>query len=471
MMIRLLQIILFSIGVFYSAFAQRIQLSSPIGKIDDSNYQLVDKLNDSLIVINQVSNRIIVESYNDSLDKFMEKTLDFSPIQQIHLLKAISKNKEISILYYYQRKGATYIKSRVIDGKANTLSDDLILSCSGLVHFSVEEDISISPDQRYLTFKYYSSKHVAQLLCYDIIDKTVFWRKHITSKNLCFDRHYKKIITNNLGQSFMMCHKFIPSQQESYVYIFEFDADSTEHAYTLDLKGYRMGDFNISYDHIHDKVMVLGFYGESSFYAQGIFSARFNVDESYKMAAFNDFDQTLMRSFTGKKKDNIKGLHNIFIDDVILRRDGGALIVSEQHFVYEKQYTDRGDQQIYSSKADFLYENILLTSIHPTGELHWNEVLHKSQSSENDEGKYSSFFLFKTNRSIRFVYNNDIRRGTSIFEYVVQGNGEVQRNVLSHQSKGSDLLPNFRNSLQTSANEMVVLSESNRKWRLMQINY
>ena len=471
MTIRFISLLFTTMMFILNADCQRIQLSSPIGKVDDSNYQLVDKLADSLIVINQIGNKIIVESYNDSLDKFMEKTLDFSPAQQIYLLKAISLNHEISIVYYYQRKGATYIKSRVIDSEANILSENLILSCGGLVHFSVEDDLSISPDQRYLTFKYYSNRHMAQLICYDLVNASVHWRKQITASNLCFDKHYKKIITNNLGQSFMMCHRFIQAQKESYVYIFEFDADSIDHAYTLDMRGKRLGDFNISYDHLHAAVMVIGFYGESSYYAGGIFSARFAESETYKKAIFNDFDQALMRSFTGKKKSNVKGLHNIYIDDVILRKDGGALIVSEQHFVYEKQYSDRGDQQVYQHKADFLYENILLTSIHPSGELHWNEVLHKSQSSEDDEGRYSSFFLFKTNRSIRFVYNNDIRRGTSIFEYVVQGNGEVQRNVLSHQLKGNHLLPNFKNSIQTSANEMVVLSESNRKWRLMQINY
>ena len=176
----------------------------------------------------------------------------------------------------------------------------------------------------------------------------------------------------------------------------------------------------------------------------------------------------------GEKKKKLDGITNLEMNDIILRRDGGIICVAEQNFKFEYQlmssfYNDQSPHR----QADYLYENILVASIHPDGNLHWKDVLYKSQSSENDNGRYSSYFLMKTPSNLRFLYNDDIRWTTNIFEYIVSGIGAVDRNRL-FEKEGKErvaIMPEFRSAIQISATALIATSVRNNRMRLVKISY
>jgi hypothetical protein len=216
--------------------------------------------------------------------------------------------------------------------------------------------------------------------------------------------------------------------------------------------------------------VAAGFYAvDKSNITNGIFY--FNTDFSQVPEVhITALDEAFMRSLTGKRKKNLKGIQNFAICQLVLRKDGGVLLVAEQRFTYEASLSFYEEHQA-PSQADYLYENILVASIHPSGQVYWKDVLFKSQSSENDNAKHSSFFAVTTNSSIRFLYNNNISWDTSIFEYVINSTGQVQRNVVTHQERKSGLLPQLSQSLQVSSSEVIAVAERDKKLRLFKINY
>ena len=113
---------------------------------------------------------------------------------------------------------------------------------------------------------------------------------------------------------------------------------------------------------------------------------------------------------------------------------------------------------------------MFLISIHPDGSPHWKQVLHKKQYSQDDEGIYSSYFLFKTPKRLRFLFNDEIRQENTVSEYVINGHGEYDRNsVLS--TANLRLRLRFRDALQIGAYEVIIPSERRNQLRLVKVEY
>ena len=142
------------------------------------------------------------------------------------------------------------------------------------------------------------------------------------------------------------------------------------------------------------------------------------------------------------------------------------------YVVYKKDSKKNFEKEFKNSaESDFLHENILAVSMHPDGQIYWKKALLKSQSSSNDDAQFSSFFTFQTQHKLRLIYNNKIDWDTTIFEYLVDKEGTVTRQVVTHQSRKSGLLPQFTQSMQITSNEFVALSYRDKDTRLVKIIY
>jgi hypothetical protein len=107
-------------------------------------------------------------------------------------------------------------------------------------------------------------------------------------------------------------------------------------------------------------------------------------------------------------------------------------------------------------------------SVHPNGEEHWKKVLYKKQYSQDDQGIYSSYFLFKTPQNVRLIFNDEIKFENTVSEYLVKGNGINER----HSLLSTELLKlrlRFRDAVQISADRVIVPSERRGQLRVAKI--
>ena len=112
----------------------------------------------------------------------------------------------------------------------------------------------------------------------------------------------------------------------------------------------------------------------------------------------------------------------------------------------------------------------IFLSIDGNGNLDWSEVLHKKQYSHDDDGVFSSFFLFKNPSRLRLVYNDEISSENTVSEYVVQSDGQYQRkSVLSTEYVRLQL--RFKDAIQISSNAFVVPSQRSLRLNLVKIEY
>ena len=111
---------------------------------------------------------------------------------------------------------------------------------------------------------------------------------------------------------------------------------------------------------------------------------------------------------------------------------------------------------------------IILFAIKPDGSFHWKEVLHKSQQSQNDDARYSSYYLHKNPSSFQLIYNDEIRENTSVSAYITRANGNTKRkSLLNTQYK--NIFLRFRAGAQVSADAVLLLSEYKNDVKLVKL--
>ena len=211
-------------------------------------------------------------------------------------------------------------------------------------------------------------------------------------------------------------------------------------------------------------------------------------------------------------KEKEAELPSYSLDKLILRSDGGAILIAEQYFIeqrYNNNYAGRGFSPygysygwydpFYSSYYDpygyrnnnrqadyyFNYNDIMVVNIRPDGEIDWAARIPKRQLSRNDGGIYSSYAMSTVADKLYFIYNEDPRnldpKSKKIYtdepdKYSVVVLAEVDR---SGQVKKAPLFQNKEEGIvtrpkicrQVGRRDMVIYGERNKTYRFGLLNF
>ncbi len=121
------------------------------------------------------------------------------------------------------------------------------------------------------------------------------------------------------------------------------------------------------------------------------------------------------------------------LDKLILRSDGGAILIAEQYYVEERIrnnspfyggypgfgyggirssfYNPYGYNSYGNNRPDyyFHYNDIIVLNIRPDGDIEWSARIPKRQLSTNDNGVNSSYAQCTIADKLFFIYNEDAR--------------------------------------------------------------
>ncbi len=206
-------------------------------------------------------------------------------------------------------------------------------------------------------------------------------------------------------------------------------------------------------------------------------------------------------------KERAPELFDYSLDKLIMRSDGGVILIAEQYFVEERMlnnnlygYNPYGlynswNSPYYSSWYDpygyrynrnnrrsdyyFNYNDIIVVNIQPDGEIAWTTRVPKRQVSVNDGGTYSSYAMSIVADKLYFAYNEnpknlDPKRTKTVAEtpdkYSVVTLAEVARDgslkrypMFSNRDKGVVTRPKI--CRQVGRRDMAVYGESGRTYR------
>lgn len=456
-----------------SCFAQKIEVSELIDLAREVEYSFVAAYDTTVLLLEEGRVKHHIRAFGLSLKQLWRKEINY-PKNNIEVLSVIAEKEYFTIVYVMHFRGKTEIRAKQLGTDAKEISDFSITTFFASIPFSLFS-VKLSEDKKQLLVYSIEPENNLHWVSYNLGEKQLHWSKEKSFSEVNYFRDFNQMLINNEGSVYVVLEYDNVKRKRDFHHflIYHIDPLGAVMPHKIPFTQYLTYDCYFIYDELNRQLVAGGLYADGSFNAHGLFYLKSNLIDT-PILHTHAFEETFIRSLTGEKRKKLDGISNLEMNDIILRRDGGLICVAEHNFKFEYQmvntfYNDNSPNR----QADYLYENVLVAAIHPDGSLHWKDVLYKSQSSENDNGRYSSYFLMKTASSLRFLYNDDIRWTTNIFEYVVNGLGEVQRNRL-FEKEGKErlaIMPEFRFALQISSDAIIATSVRNNRMRLVKISY
>jgi hypothetical protein len=170
-------------------------------------------------------------------------------------------------------------------------------------------------------------------------------------------------------------------------------------------------------------------------------------------------------------------LYDYDLNDLVLRSDGGALLVAEQVYIYERTY--RYFDGTWRSTFFYNYNDIIIVNIRPDGEIEWSARVPKRQATVDDGGYFSSYAMSIVRDKIYFVYNDNHRNfevggRNRIYNYngsnsvisvaEVSKDGSVQAYPL-FSNREAAIITRPKMCKQIGFREMLLYGERNRNYR------
>ena len=456
--------------------SQNILVSEDIILRNDITYDLIGEISDQLLLFRDQKTSFEVQAFDKNMQRTWEKELELDK-RQPKVLEVLPDRDHFTIIYRFRWKGNTILKAHKYDAGAN-LQDSTTIKDYGYVFYTPNFEMIQSEDKSKLLVYYIEKQTIIRALAFDLNEMKLLWEKSFSPDDFSYFEEFRQVLVDNEGNLRLVLEKdnFRSKRKDHYYEIHEYYGTTDElKTYEIALEGKLTYDVFFSFDDLNKRLVAAGMYAEKNpAKTTGYFYLNINPDSpDSHLLKFEEFDDEFVSNLLGKEVNNTKGLTEVVIQETVLRRDGGVLIIAERAKEMERRVA--GASRVYYDGSnrfimDYYYDDLFVISIHPSGKTHWKTILHKKQYSQDDDGIYSSYFLFKTPTNLRFLFNDEIRYENTVSEYVINGRGEYDRNsILS--TENLQLRLRFRDAVQVGSDEFIVPSERRNRLRLVKMEY
>ena len=462
-------------------FGQNIELSEEIHVGSATGYGIIGKFNDRILFFHLDDDEVKLRAYDAKMHKIWEREVQPDNRKSSKVLDVVGNRTDFSMIYHFRKRNHTYLKVHRYDGQVKLLDSATIFDW-GRNFLTPTLELKFSEDKKCaLVYEFIDSRKM-RALAFSLDSLKPIWEQTVETPDWDTYDRFNQIVFTNRAEAFFIQEEDNKVGNEKHRFkIQRVDSFGKIALTTLPFKDYSTVDIKFSFDNINRKLMGAGVYATKNFAkAQGYFS--FSIPPQYNegdgVVLFSQpFDDAFVSALLGKKTTDNKGIVDIKIQEIVHRRDGGILAIFEQVRLVERRiatsqglgrYIGRSDA--LSLAMDYYHDNFFAISIGADGTNHWKSIFYKKQSSQDDDGRYSSYCLVKTPATLRFLFNDEIERATTVSEYTLNSAGENERHSVLNTA-GQELYLRFHDGVQTGANELIVPSEDRRRVRLVKIQF
>jgi hypothetical protein len=476
---RLLFSLLFLTLLCTSVRAQVLTVSDELIMRSDTEYDLIGKLGGQVLLLQDRDTKHLLTAFDRNMRQNWEKELELRG-RNIRLLTTVAKQDGTGfhLVYLFRNGGRNFLQVDEYNPAGN-LRDSITLVDFGVFNSSPEDEIYRSEDESKLLLLISEQQGKTRCIGLDLSAMSLLYDHELEPEKFFFNDDFMQAEISNAGELFFVIERdnFKSKRKEHKYEVMTLAPNLAFSTFVLPMGDSLTYDIYFRYDNKNKTLTAGGLYTTKDFtQATGYFWI--NVDPKNVSSArpdFTPFPLTLVKNIEGKKYNKKSpGIDELSVRDLVLRQDGGGLIITERNRQLERRSNASRTQVINSygirPLVDYHYDELIVFSVHPDGDTHWTNILHKKQYSQDDGGVYSSYFLMENPRTLRFLFNDEIRFENTVSEYVVNGRGEFDRNSLFH-TRDLDLRLRFRDGVQVAANEMILPSEHRNRLRLVKVTY
>lgn len=471
---------IFSLLMLVFAFqgtAQEILMSEELAMRTDYQYEIIGKVGEKILLFEKETNEFIIQAFDKDLKNLKETKLELGK-SYLKFIGLTSTSNDFTILFSHRIKGETCVSAHKYNSKVQLL-DSMTMKVYERRAFAPVFQMVKSQNKEIALLYNIDREQIIETLAFDTKKMQLLWEYNYEPKDFYYRRDFVDFLIGNDASAHLILERDnergTKSQNRFEFYSYQAGQDK-ENGYLISLKDTLWYDVHFEYDNLNKHIVAGGFYA-NDFLTKTLGYFYLNVnpkrDDDYVLE-FHEFDEAFIQDVLGKhKKTGKDGFAEVDIQEIVLRQDGGILLIAERNREYVRQTstmnTSFGRSQT-GNQIDYYFNDLLVFSIHPDGQLHWQDILYKKQYSQDDNALYSSYFLLKTRSNLRFLYNDEIKQENVVNEYIVSGIGKPDRKNIMNTA-GAELMLVMRNALQISADEVIIPSERRRQLKLVKLTY
>ena len=455
-------------------FAQEVIVSRPqkiSAKITE--FEFIGKTDEGLLVHKFGSRTNVIEAFDlDNLSINWYRDLNLRG-KKTKVIDIIEKNNELIIIYTHQDRRDVRLFAQKLNSRLKVIKNEVLLASfkKGFGDPNFEYDVIYDKKQQHFLIqkKIKDSVGYEQIECL-LIDRDL---KKLGEKTFDFETNWRYVETvmRNDGLFYMVRGKvkrsfFSDGDLFSEILITECNLEKDEdRTVQLQEEKHLFNGFQSEWDALNERLVVSGFYSErQESEVHGFLYIFINFDEKEpSRKIFTPFNEEVIKKMArkglfGSPKDHVQYVE---IRKLVLRSDGGALLIGEAHSkispnndlrppIFDSRMSSRNQVMV-----QYFYDDVLIISINPDGQMHWGEVIKKQQYSENDRGYFLSIGFMNTRENIHVLFNETMTKSSKLNDCRIDSEGEYRiRSIFDAEAYQVNLAPRYAEQL--SSNEVIV---------------
>lgn len=486
-------LLFFSISLV-RAQAPRIVYTEP--EKDDSrrtNFEIIGKMNGNFLIYKNNRNDDAICIYDNDMKLKDRVKLDFTPDQQLINVDFVTYPDFFYMIYEFQKKGIVHCVAAKLDGNAKQIMEPVELDTTQ-VGFSANNKIytTINSDdkQNIMVFKINSRNHDNFVFTTLLYNKDLQLRGHKERMALPMEERndfFTDFLLTNDGE--LVFGKFLRQNYNEYItklaMVIKYPDSSRLSVTNVELDGKILDEIKLKADNTNKRILLNAFYyKQKRGNIEGLYSLLWDKIENKKIREISSlFSDELRANAKGQDASMKTAFNDFFIKHIIVRKDGGYLIVSESEYTtsrgnafnrwdylgYSNPWMTPMDYYSYSpygyygspwnrwnsmQNTRYNSENIMLLSYNKDGSIDWSNVIPKSQFDDESDNMIS-FQLINTGADIHFLFNMSEKRTMMLNDQSIAADGKLTRNpTLKNLDKGYDFMT--RTGKQVSSRQVIV---------------
>ncbi len=478
-----------------TGFAQRITYSEP--DRDDArtlNFEVIGKLGAKVLVYKNYRDLHYIVTYDSDMKMADKNKLDFINYRVLST-EFIQYPDYVFMIYQYQKRSVMYCMAVKLDGTGKKIGEPVQLDSTESVNFAsnnkIYSVINSDDKQKVMVFKINTKNDKSHILTTCLFDKdlTLLKKSRLAIPMPQRNDFLSEFSLDNDGD--LVCIRASGTATNDNINkISLITKPAPLDSYTLvDLKlsNIFLDDIRIKVDNINKHYVITSFLSKAK---------RGNIEGLYYTLWDKTQNKEILNAttlFSDEFREDAKGegsskmaFNDYFLKHVILRRDGGFIVLAESaytssrgntlnrwDYLYGSPYWSPSDYYTWNSPVGYypwwrsntfggtnvsltryFADNVAVISFEPNGKMEWSNVIRKSQYDDNTDN-FIGFGLFNTGDQLHFIFNVQEKRTMILSDQSISPSGQIDRNpTFKNLDKGYDFMP--RHAKQIGARQAIV---------------
>ena len=337
-----IQIIIFLQLIYFVCIGQSFQITDNISIRQDSYYDLLGKSDESVYFLKANDLGYEISKFNKDMKTSWVKNYPMKKKRPKFVDSHLYDDK-IHVFHSYNNKSGTYLMQLTYNLKGNLIDSSTIFTIKDRYDVFNDLNVNVSENKRFVLFTNFEKANYLKFWIFDLKESKIINSHFIkTERPITYEDFHQFLVTDK-GLSFFIISKENrrkkPVDHKFRIYKLHATNEKQINVFEMGMEGYLTTAKLFIYDNLNQQIIGGGLCSkESAFKADGSFYIKIPSNHNQKkLIKFQKLDvNTIIALEEVQKRKKNPVLMDMIITDMVARKDGGVIMICEEHKVINK---------------------------------------------------------------------------------------------------------------------------------------